>query len=420
MRREAPSLIGALERGFFYGYAVVAAGFGVWLIGFGTYVSVGVFFKPMLAEFGWSRADTASAYSLGLIVIAFLTIAMGWLTDKLGPRPVVIFFGSFLGISYLLLARINTVRQFQLIFGLLASIGISSTSIPTMATLTRWFAKRRGLMTGIVQAGSGLGGFIFAPLIGWLIVSYGWRKAYEFIGIITLAGFTLSGFFLWRDPRGVGQLPNGADEPVVSTGLGANPNGQHTGLKLLEAIQLRQFWVVAGLYFTYGFLRSTFLAHTAAHVQDIGFSLSDGANAMALISVSSIIGRIGMGQVADAFGNRPTFMVSCAVTGISLTWGLITEDLWGVYLFGFLFGFGWGAQAVLRFALTSEVFGLPSVGLLMGVLGFADACSAAFGSYAAGYLFDIFSTYRPVFWAGIAFSTMGILLAGLLKPTSYS
>jgi len=115
MHEEGSRLAETSKQRFYYGYVVVAAGFFVWLIGFGTYGTYGVFFKPLIIEFGWSRADTALGYSLGILGMAVFTIATGWLTDRLGPRIVVIFFGSFLGFSFLLLSQISTVWQFQLI-----------------------------------------------------------------------------------------------------------------------------------------------------------------------------------------------------------------------------------------------------------------------------------------------------------------
>jgi len=172
---------------FFYGHVVTAAGFGVWLICWGTFnPCFGVFLKPLLAEFGWTRAETALAYSLALSVQAVLTIMMGWLTDRLGPRTVVTVFGSFLGICYVLMSGVSTIWQFQLNYGLVGAVGLSALNIPIMVTIARWFVKRRGLIIGIVQAGLGIGGLIFPPFTAWLILYYGWRFAYMILGLITL------------------------------------------------------------------------------------------------------------------------------------------------------------------------------------------------------------------------------------------
>ena len=404
---------------FFYGYVVAAAGLGVFLIGVGTQSSIfGVFFKPMLTEFSWTRAETALALALLLIVQAILAITMGWLTDRFGPRVVVTVFGSFLGICYLLMSQVNTIWQFQLNYALAGGIGMSALIVPVMATVARWFVKRRGLMTGIVQTGTAIGGLVFAPLAGWLILTYDWRSSYIILGIIVLVGIITSGLFLRHDPKDIGQLPDGVSEVAASGVNQQSVNTQEAGLSFLEAIRTSQFWMIAGLYFSFGFNRSTFLTHIAVHVQDLGFSLADGANVLAACSGASIIGRIGMGRVADMIGNRKTLMIGFAATTVVLTWGLVTKDLWGFFLFALVFGFGWGTQAVTRFAITSEAFGLASLGVMMGVLTLAEAIAAGLGSYFGGHIFDVVDSYQPVFFMGIALSVIAILLAWLLKPTA--
>lgn len=405
------------EKRFFYGYIVAAAGFAIWLIGWGTYTPCfSVFFKPLLAEFGWSRAETSLAYSLSFLVQAGLAIVMGWLTDRLGPRIVMTVLGSFLGVSYLLMAQVSALWQFQINYALVGGIGISTLTVPVMVTVSRWFIKKRALMIGIVQAGNGVGGFIFPPFAGWLILTYGWRSAYAMFGIIALAGMMIAGFFLKRDPRDTGQLPDGESAFMTVGEKRSNPGLNEAGVSLREAVHTRQFWMIAGIYCSFGFCRATFLAHIPAHVQDFGFSLADGANVLAVITGSSMFSRIGMGRLADRIGNRKGFMISFAVTTISLIWGLAANDLWKLYLFALVFGVGWGNQAVLRFSLTSEVFGIASLGLVMGILGVAESVAATFGSYFAGYIFDVFGSYQLVFWLGVGISSMGILLAWLLRP----
>jgi MFS family permease len=409
------------EKRFFYGYIVAAAGFAIWLIGWGTYTPCfSVFFKPLLTEFGWSRAETSLAYSLSFLVQAGLAIMMGWLTDRLGPRIVMTVLGSFLGVSYLLMSQVSALWQFQVNYALVGGIGISTLTVPVMVTVSRWFIKKRALMIGIVQAGNGVGGFIFPPLAGWLILVHGWRSAYAIFGVIALAGMMIAGFFLRRDPRDTGQLPDGERALIAVEENRSNPGLQESGVSLREAIHTRPFWMIAGIYCSFGFCRATFLAHIPAHVQDLGFSLADGANILAVITGSSMFSRIGMGRVADRIGNRKGFMISFAVTTISLLWGLAANDLWKLYLFAFLFGVGWGNQAVLRFSLTSEAFGIASLGLVMGILGVAESVAATFGSYFAGYIFDVFGSYQLVFWLGVGISSMGILLAWWLRPAIIS
>lgn len=211
-------------------------------------------------------------------------------------------------------------------------------------------------------------------------------------------------------------MPDGASKIITPEEKKQSLSSQAAGLSLQEAFRTSQFWMIVGIYLTFGFLRSTFTAHIAAHVQDLGFSLTDGANILAAIIGASIIGRIGLGRVADIIGSRSTFMISYATTSIALAWGVGTEDLWGLYLFAIVFGFAWGAQAVLRFAIASEAFGLASVGLVTGVFMLAEGGAATLGAYFAGFIFDIIGNYDPAFWTGIFVSVIGIILAWRSKP----
>lgn len=413
--RDGFMSVGVEKQRMFYGYVVIAAGFGVWLIGWGAYSNCfGVFFKPLVDEFGWGRAEASAAYSLLFLCQAIIGVPMGWLTDRLGPRFLTTVFGSFMGLSYLLLSQLDTLWQFILYYAFLGGIGTSVLNVPVMVAVTRWFVRRRGLMMGIVQAGAGIGGFFFPPFAGWLIQTHGWRSAYMVLGICCLLGMILSGLFLRGNPADLGQVPNGVLDPGPAKNAGKGAPISVRG-SLREKFISRSFWIITGIYISFGFCRATFLAHIAPHVQDLGFSLTDGANMIALISAFSILGRIGMGRVGDRIGNRPALAISFAATAGILVWGLAAQQLWMLYVFALVFGFAWGSQAVLRFTVTSEAFGLASLGLLMGVLSFSESMAAMFGSYIAGYLFDRFGTYEQAFWLGIGFAMAGVTLSCLLR-----
>jgi len=405
---------------FFYGYVVAAAGFVTWFIGWGVYaMCFGVFFKPLLAEFHWTRAETSMAYAISLLIQAGLGITTGWLTDKLGPRIVIPIFGSFLGWSFLLISQVNALWQFVVAYAVVGGIGASILNIPVMATVSRWFIKRRGLMMGIVQAGAGIGGFFLAPFSGWLIIDYGWRRASFILGIMTAALMILAGLFFVRDPKDIGQFPDGIQGETAGGTKGRGIKPQRSGLSMRTFMSTAPFWIIACIYASFGYFRSPFTTHAAAHVQDLGFSLSEGANVLAIISVGSIIGRIGMGRVADKIGNRRTLIISFIATMLIISWLFIARNLWQLYLFAIVYGFGWGAVAVLRFAIAAETFGLASVGFVMGIFGFSESLAATFSSYFAGSVYDLSGSYDAAFIICIAISFMGIVMSWWLKPARF-
>lgn len=394
---------------FFYGYFIVIAGFAVWFFGFGAN-SFGVFFKPLVDEFGWSRADTALASSLSMVIAAAVTVGLGWLTDKIGPRLVVSIFGPLLGVCFLIMPHITSLWQFYLNYALLGSFGISVIIVPIMTTISRWFVKRRGLMIGLVQAGS-IGGSLFAPLNAWLIINYGWRTAYSILGIVVFLAMLISGMFLLRDPSKRGQLPDGATEVVAP----ATQKPPVTGFTVKQAIGTSQFWVIAFLFFSFGFCRDAFLVHTAPHVQDLGFSLTDAGSVMSCLIAFSLFGRIGMGYLSDIIGNKRALTISEVTTTIALILGFFMQDLAGLYIYAAAFGFGWGAQAVNRFSISAEAFGLASAGLLIGILQAIESLAGAIGTYFAGYTFDVAGNYQLVFLVGIVVSLFSIIIAPMLR-----
>ena len=110
---------------YFYGYIVVLAAFLITVTMWGTLYSFGVFFKPLLTEFGWTRAETSGAYSLFIVLHGLVYIVTGRLNDRLGPRIVMIACGFFLGLGYLLLSQISTIWHLYLVYGVIIAIGMS-------------------------------------------------------------------------------------------------------------------------------------------------------------------------------------------------------------------------------------------------------------------------------------------------------
>lgn len=100
-------------------------------------------------------------------------------------------------------------------------------------------------------------------------------------------------------------------------------------------------------------------------------------------------------------------MAGFAFTTVALLWALVTGDQWGLCLFAVVFGFGWGAQVVLRLTVASETFGLLSIGLLQGVLGFSEAIASALGSSLSGLFFDLRGSYDLAFLIAIPVSVAG-------------
>lgn len=399
----------------FYGYIVVAAAFVIWFITWGMQQTFGVFFKPMLEEFAWSRAETSGARSLNAGISGLLGIFAGRMTDGIGPRRVVLLFGSFMGIGFLLLSLINNSFQFYLIYGVLVGAGMSVATIPTMTAVARWFSKRRGLMSGIVQTGAGFGGMVLAPVAGRLIMGHGWRYAYIVLGIISLLLVFMAGAYIRKEPQEMGLLPHGAGEAKEEAEKeGAPSNIIRFSIK--EALLTQQFCTLTVMFFAFGFCRTATMTHIAAHATDLGFSLMVGANVLAIISGTSIAGRLAMGHLSDLAGNKIADIISYGAMAGSLVWLMFTLQVWGLYLSAALFGFAWGGQAVIRMTLIAEVYGVASLGTIFGILEFISQTGAIVGPLLAGWIFDLTGKYIVAFMVAAVISAAGLAAMFALKP----
>ena len=408
---EMLSSTGSKKPGLFYGYIIVGAAFLIMVIVWGTFYSFGVFFKPVLTEFGWTRAMTSGAYSLSFVLYGLLGIVIGGLTDRFGPRLVVTVCGLFLGLGYLLISQVSAIWQLYLFYGVMVGIGITGGFVPVASTVARWFVRRRGLMTGIMLAGAGVGQVIVPPVATQLISVYGWRTSYLIIGIIVLVLLVVVAQFLKRDPSQVGLLSDGnskVEEP--------SPALEAKGFSIQKAIHTRSFWVLAIMYACYGFFLQATLVHIVPHATDLGISALLAANILAIIGGVSIVGRIGIGIASDRFGNRPVLVLVFILAGVAFVWLQFTKELWMFYLFAVIFGFAYGGLITLMSPIVAELFGLRVHGAILGVVSLSNAIGGTMGPFLAGRVFDLTSSYYVAFIVCAVLSVIALILAVLLRP----
>jgi MFS family permease len=400
------------EPRLFYGYIVVIVAFLILLVSFGPYAAFGLFFNPLLEEFGWTRATTSGAFSLSMIIYGVLGIVVGGLTDRLGPRLVVTICGFLVGLGYVLMSQVNTLWHLYLFYGVIVGIGMSGVWVPQMSSIARWFVKRRSLMTGIVIAGAGISQLITPPIVSRLIAAYDWRPTYVIMGSVILVFMVFAAQFLRRDPAQMGLLPYGGDE-------GKQPGLQSatSDFSFKEAVKTSQFWLAFMLLFCSGFGFMAITVHIVPHAIDLGISAISAANILSLMGGVGILGNYVMGSVADRIGNRLVFMICFILMAADLFLLMSARELWIIYIFAVIFGFAFGGIGTVESPLVAGLFGLSSHGLIYGVVHVGFTVGASVGPLLAGYIYDLTLNYQAAFWSGAGVGFMGIILALILRPT---
>jgi MFS family permease len=398
---------------FFYGYTIVVAAFIIMILAWGLYIVFGVFFNPLLKEFGWTRAMTSGAYSLSSILHGVLGIAMGGLTDRFGPRIIVTICGIFLGAGYLLMSQVSTPWQLYVYYGVIIGIGMSGLWVPLLSSVSRWFVGRRSLMSGIVISGLTIGQLIAPPLIGRMIAAYDWRQSYIIVGIVVLVFVVAAAQFLRRDPGKYGQLPYGADESKHADSLSST-----LSYSLKEASVTWQFWTGFVILFCFGFSAFAITIHIVPHATELGISDIRAADILAVNGGAGIIGNFLLGGIiGDKIGNRKAFVIGFVLATASLFWLVPVKETWMLFLFAIVFGIALGSIGTSESPLVARLFGLRNHGLIYGVIGLGFTAGGAVGPVVTGYIFDVSGSYQNAFLVCAFFGIIGLVLTVILRPT---
>lgn len=400
---------------FFYGYVIVFVSTVVMTMTFGVNYSFGIFFTPLRAEFGWTKVVTSIAYSVLTFLAGFLGIFAGRFTDRFSAKMVSLCGGCFLGLGCILLSRITAAWQFYLIYGLVVSAGIGGVWPSLTATVPKWFLRGRGLMIGIVASGTGIGTMIVPPLASRLISGYGWRSAYVILGVFTLVFVVVAALFMRRDPHQMGQLLYGGGEGEQRR------NGQVArDLSYREMAHDRHMRMVCFIYFCFGFSLHTVMVHIVPYAIENGIPPETAAGLMAVAGGASVLSKLVVGAVSDRIGVRWSLAYNFILLMAALLWLQATGSLSALRAFAFAFGFAYGGIMALQSVLSADLFGLSSLGLILGSVTFIYTIGSAVGPLLSSYLFDVTRSYRIAFFICVLLdgAALAVILISLGRKRS--
>lgn len=393
----------------FYGWFVVAACFCLTLTLGETFWSFGVFLKPLQHEFGWSRADVSSIFSAFILGYSLSLIASGRLADRYNPKPVLLASASLIACGLCLCSVAGTLNQFRL-FLCIVGLGSGATwSVPN-SIVQRWFYRRKdaGLALGLVVSGVGVGALIFAPLINYLILNHGLKNTFLIIGILFFVIVVAATLVLRPSPARIGPIPKDSPEVVGRTVVRAPATKR---LMMTWAFLALTFVLSVGI-FTFQIL----CTHIVAHATDAGVSSTVSAAALGLMGGFSIPGRILSGILAGRLGWHRLLSLSFFGMGFATLLLLVMEDAWMLYIFVLSYGVFHGVRISGQLGVIPEVFGIRSLGELIGISTAIGQMISFAAPYAAGLIFDATGSYTPVFLViFVLMMTAGFVVAMLKR-----
>ncbi len=390
----------------YYGWRIAAACFTILFVIVGiVYYSFPVFYAPLIAEFGWSRAQVTAGFFLSMILIGpVFGISAGFLIDRYGTRRVLLVGLIFAAAAFFGFTFMHSLAIYYL-FYFMQTIGyVSAGPVPNQVLISQWFLRKRGFAMGLAYLGIGVGGAAAPVLAQFLIRQWGWRYAmFSIGGIIVFLLIPLTLGLVKNRPSDLGLFPDG--KPGVTVGAGAG--GSEVTLR--QAFQMRNFWLIlVGSLMSIGAVGGI-IQHLQLHLRDQAFTPEKAARIASYLLLSSIAGRVTMGYLADRYAKKYIMLAAFVMVAGAIPLLYFVHIPAAIYLFAAIFGFGMGADYMLIPLMTAECFGVASLGRLMGVILTTDALSQAITPVVVGRIYDVERSYNSGFAILIAMAALGAI-----------
>lgn len=339
---------------------------------FGIAYSFGAFFKPMAAEFGAGPETTSAVFSITACVWSVMGWPSGHYADKFGPRPVLIAGALAIGAGLVMTSMIDRLWLGYLTYGVGVGFGVACGYVPTIAVVGGWFLRRRNTALGIAVAGIGCGTLVVAPLAAALIVRLGWRETNVVLGIASALMLLGCAAAVKKPPVHVAPAEFRIGEAIRTPAFGI--------------LYLSSLLSSMALFVPFVFL--------PAFARDQGASEVAAATLVGLIGGASVVGRMGLGAVADRAGVMRLYLACFLILSLSYGIWLIAHSYSMLVIFAIVMGVGYGGYVALSPAVVAELFGTQRMGTLLGAYYTGGGVGALIGPPVAGLVIARSGGYR--------------------------
>ncbi len=360
---------------FYYGWIIVCVSFLAMGFHNSARFSFGIFQVPLIKEFGWSRGALGGAFALMLAIYALSGPFIGSFFDKKGPRKVMPLGSALIGCALALGFFIDSLWHIYVLTGFGIGVGMAMSGFALHgALMPRWFQRKRGLATGIMLSGGGVGTLVLFPVIERLIAHVGWRFTYLILGAaIFFIMVPLKLIFLRDRPEDVGQAIDGLPQSE-SPPHGAPSSLERPSIRAVftEVRGDLRFWCLAAIVFFIGLNNNTIMSQLPLFLDDSKYGTQTAALLFGGVGLIRLPGSAGMGWISDAIGRPRAQALSTATAAAGLAILLTLPATGGSIPMGIVFilvyGFGIGGMSACHSAMSADAFGGRNFGVIMGFL----------------------------------------------------
>jgi MFS family permease len=377
-----------------YGWVMVGLGAFMTCIAIGAMFSLAVFLRPITESTGWSNTAVSSAMTLNFLAMGAAGFGWGALSDRIGPRMVVLAGAVLLGLGLFLASRATSALEFQLAFGLLVGIAVGSFFTPMIAAVMGWISEHRALAVSLVSVGVGVAPMTMSPFAAWLITQMDWRSAQLILALLVWATLVPAALFVRRPP------PTSAAERASA---GPQP-------RLRDAFLSAPFVVLALTFFACCAAHAGPIFHTVSYAMTCGLAPLAAVTIYSVEGLAGLGGRLALGIAADRLGVKRVLIAGLLVQAFAAAAFVLPSRLGEFYAVAATFGFAYGGVMPLYAVLAREYFGQRILGAVFGAAAMVSSLGMALGPALGGWIFDTFGQYT---WMYVGSAAIGLGAAAI-------
>ncbi|NGN41778.1 MFS transporter [Mesorhizobium sp. CGMCC 1.15528] len=387
-----------------YRWVIVAAGGLLGCVAIGAMFSLPVFLQPMAKETGWSVTGISTAMTFGFLAMALASMVWGSLSDRFGPRPVVLAGSVALAASLALASQAGSLVQFQLVFGVFVGAATAAMVAPMMACVTGWFDTQRSLAVSLVSAGMGMAPMTMAPLAAWLVTAYDWRTSMLIIAGIAAVTMIPASLLLRRPPAlEQGNEAAMADEP-------------QSDMTVKQAVRSPQFIVLMLANFFCCATHSGPIFHTVSYAVTCGIPMIAAVSIYSVEGLAGMFGRIGFGIMGDRFGAQRVLVLGLLAQAFGVLAYVFASQLGEFYAVAVMVGFIYAGVMPLYAVIVRENFPLRMMGTIIGGTAMAGSLGMSTGPLLGGLIYDRFDSYAWLYIGSWGMGIAAMLIAMTFRP----
>ncbi len=395
-----------LTRKFTLPLVLLAAG-GIFALTMGARQSMGLFLNTLNTTTGLGLASISLAFAFGQIWWGLTQPFAGMVADRIGAGRVLLAGILLVALGTALIPFMTTTFGLILAIGVLAAggAGMAGPSV-LMAATTRLVApEKRGMATGIVNAGGSFGQFLFVPIAQGITAAAGWVIAIQSLALLTL--LALPAAWVLR-----------GNSKHLASAAGAPAQPETTREAIARAWRLPSFRLLGIGFFVCGFHVAFISTHLPGVVAACALPPSVGAWALAIVGLFNIVGSFGIGWAMGRWRSKSLLSLLYATRGLAVALFVLapkTETV--VLIFAAVMGLTFLSTVPPTAALVAKFFGTAHMGTLFGIVMVSHQVGGFLGAYLGGKAFEWTGSYDWMWAVDVALAVGAALIHLPIRET---